>query len=76
VYDSDPVTNPDAERFTSISYDEVLRRNLKVMDSTATALCMDNNIPIIVFDLHGQGNIRRLIEGKEIGTVVQAKEQV
>ena len=76
VYDSDPVTNPGAVRFTSISYDEVLSRNLKVMDSTATALCMDNNIPIIVFDLHGQGNIRRLIEGEEIGTLVQAKEQV
>jgi uridylate kinase len=76
VYDSDPVTNPGAARFKSISYDEVLSRNLKVMDSTATALCMDNNIPIIVFDLHGQGNIRRLIEGGEIGTVVQAKEQV
>jgi uridylate kinase len=76
VYDSDPVTNPEAVRFTSISYDEVLSRNLKVMDSTATALCMDNNIPIIVFDLHGKGNIRRLIEGEEIGTMVQAKEQV
>jgi uridylate kinase len=76
VYDSDPMTNPDAVRFTSISYDEVLSRNLKVMDSTATALCMDNNIPIIVFDLHGKGNIRRLIKGKEIGTMVQAKEQV
>ena len=76
VYDSDPVTNPAAVRFTSISYDEVLSRNLKVMDFTATALCMDNDIPIIVFDLHGKGNIRRLIEGEEIGTMVQAKEQV
>lgn len=76
VYDSDPMTNPDAVRFDSLSYDEVLRQNLKVMDSTAAALCKDNNIPIIVFDLHGKGNIKRVIEGEKIGTTVQAKEQI
>ncbi|MBU1319733.1 MAG: UMP kinase [candidate division Zixibacteria bacterium] len=76
VYDSDPVTNPDAKRFDTISYGDVLNKGLKVMDSTATALCMDNNIPIIVFDLHVKGNIRRVIEGERIGSIVQAGEQV
>jgi len=76
VYDSDPMVNPDAVKFDVISYPEVLERNLKVMDSTATALCMDNGIPIIVFDLNGKGNIRRVIEGEKIGTTVQAKEEV
>jgi len=76
VYDSDPVTNPDAKRFDTISYGDVLSKGLKVMDSTATALCMDNNIPIIVFDLHVKSNIRRVIEGERIGSIVQAGEQV
>jgi len=76
VYDSDPVTNPGAVRFRSISYEEVLGRNLKVMDSAATALCRDNDIPIVVFDLHGKGNLKRIIQGEEVGTTVQAKEHV
>ena len=76
VYDSDPMKNENAKRFDQVSYLEVLQRDLKVMDSTATALCMDNGIPIVVFDLHGKGNIRRVIEGEKIGTTVQAKEQV
>jgi uridylate kinase len=76
VYDSDPVKNPDATRFDFISYSDVLSKNLKVMDSTATALCMDNNIPIVVFDLHVKGNIRRVIEGEKIGSIVRAGEQV
>lgn len=76
VYDCDPVMNPDAVRFESISYSDVLSKNLKVMDSTATALCKDNNIPIIVFDLHVKGNIRRVIEGEKIGSIVRAGEQV
>lgn len=76
VYDSDPETNPQAIRFDRIGYGEVLSRDLKFMDSTATALCRDNGIPIIVFDFRTKGNIRRVIEGEEIGTTVQAKERV
>lgn len=70
VYDSDPVKNPDAVKFDKLSYLEVLSRGLKVMDSTATSLCMDNNIPLIVFNLKEQGNIYRAIMGEPIGTYV------
>lgn len=70
VYDSDPLVNPDAQRFESLSYLEVLSRGLGVMDSTATSLCMDNNIPVIVFDLTKPGNIRRVVMGESIGTYV------
>ena len=76
VYDSDPVVNPNAVRFDTISYEDVLSRNLKVMDAAATALCRENDIPIIVFNLNGEGNIRRVIEGEAIGTTVQAKERI
>lgn len=70
VYDSDPHQNPDAKKFDEISYMEVLSRELHVMDSTATTLCMDNGIPIIVFDLHKQGNINRVLKGEHVGTTV------
>ena len=70
VYDSDPVTNPDAKRFETISYLDVLSKGLHVMDSTATSLCMDNNMPILVFDLTTYGNIDRILRGENIGTVV------
>ncbi|HBV87355.1 UMP kinase [Desulfosporosinus sp.] len=70
VYDSDPMINPDAKRFERLSYLDVLSRGLGVMDSTATSLCMDNNIPVIVFDLTKQGNIRRVVLGESIGTYV------
>lgn len=70
IYDSDPHQNPDAKKFDEISYMEVLSRELHVMDSTATTLCMDNNIPIIVFDLHKQGNIDRVLKGEHVGTTV------
>ncbi|MBP1759154.1 MAG: uridylate kinase [Firmicutes bacterium] len=70
VYDSDPFINPEAQRFESLSYLDVLSRGLGVMDSTATSLCMDNNIPVIVFDLTKQGNIRRVVMGESIGTYV------
>ncbi len=76
VYDSDPVENSDARLFDRISYAEVLERNLKVMDSTATALCKDNNIPIIVFNLHGKGNIRRVVERESIGTAILSRERL
>ncbi|AFM42439.1 uridylate kinase [Desulfosporosinus acidiphilus SJ4] len=70
VYDSDPVKNPQAKKFNSLSYLEVLSKGLGVMDSTATSLCMDNNIPVIVFDLTKDGNIKRVVLGESIGTYV------
>jgi uridylate kinase len=70
VYDSDPVKNPNAVKFDKLSYLEVLSRGLKVMDSTAASLCMDNNIPLIVFNLNGKGNIYKAIMGEPIGTYV------
>ena len=70
IYDSDPMKNPDAKRFERLSYLEVLQKNLKVMDSTAISLCKDNNLPIMVFNMHEKGNIRRAVSGEPIGTVV------
>lgn len=70
VYDSDPLKNPQAKRFDSLSYLDVLSKGLGVMDSTATSLCMDNHIPVIVFDLTKPGNIRRVVIGENIGTFV------
>ena len=70
IYDSDPMKNPDAVKFDELSYLEVLQRNLHVMDSTAISLCRDNNLPILVFNLHEKGNIRRAVMGEKIGTVV------
>ena len=71
VYDSDPVKNPDAKRYDRISYMEVLSQGLNVMDSTATSLCMDNKVPMIVFDLTMQGNIARALTGEDVGTTVE-----
>lgn len=70
VYDSDPAKNPDAKRFDKISYMEVLNRGLSVMDTTATSLCMDNDVPMIVFDLTKQGNIQRALRGEDVGTTI------
>jgi len=70
VYDADPVNNPQAVKFASLDYIDVINRSLGVMDSTAASLCMDNNIPIIVFDLTTEGNILRAVMGEEIGTYV------
>ncbi|NEQ95590.1 MAG: UMP kinase [Cyanothece sp. SIO2G6] len=70
VYDSDPVKNPDACRYETLTYSHVLANELKVMDSTAIALCKDNNIPIMVFNLSVDGNIRRAVMGESIGTIV------
>ena len=71
VYSADPVKDPNAYRFDEISYDEVLARRLQVMDSTATSLAMDNDIPVIVFALKDPENIVRVLRGEEIGTVVK-----
>jgi uridylate kinase len=70
IYTADPVKDPTATRFKQLSYLDVLKKNLKVMDSTAISLCMDNELPIIVFDLHVKGNITRAVLGEEIGTTV------
>jgi uridylate kinase len=70
VYDDDPRRNPAASRFDRISYAEVLARGLKVADATAFTLCMDNDLPIVVFDLLVDGNIGRAVRGEAIGTVV------
>jgi len=70
IYDSDPKKNPDAKRFSKITYLEALQRQLKVMDSTAFSLCMDNKMPIIVFDLFKPHNLRRVVLGEEVGTLV------
>ncbi len=74
VYDKDPVKHPDAQRFHRLSYLEVLQRNLKVMDSTAISLCRDNKLAIVVFDLRTRGNIRRVVQGESIGTLVTDEE--
>lgn len=71
IYDSDPQLNPDAKRFDVVSYLEVLQRGLKVMDSTAISLCMDNQLPIIVFDLNQPGALGDVVSGKAVGTLVR-----
>jgi len=75
VYDSDPKKNATARRYRTLTYMDVLRQNLHVMDSTAISLCMDNKLPIVVFDLTVHGNIRRVVTGSgELGTLVGAAE--
>ncbi len=71
IYSSDPVTDPEAKMIRELSYIDVLRKDLRVMDATAVTLCRDNDIPIIVFNLLKKGNLRRVLEGKKIGTIVQ-----
>lgn len=71
IYDSDPVKNPKAVRFDTISYREALTRDLKVMDATAFAMAMDTKLPIVVFDLHKSGNIRKVIMGEKVGSRVE-----
>ena len=75
VYDSDPKKNPSARRYRTLTYMDVLRQNLHVMDSTSISLCMDNDLPIVVFDLTANGNIWRAVTGSgELGTLVGAAE--
>ena len=71
IYSSDPLKHPAAKKFTTVTYIDMLNRGLGIMDSTAVSLCMDNNLPIVVFNLRGKGNIRKIIEGKKIGTLVR-----
>ncbi|MCA9457977.1 MAG: UMP kinase [Nitrospiraceae bacterium] len=70
IYDADPMTTPSAKRFTELPFLSVLNKSLKVMDATAITLCMDNDLPIIVFDLTSSGNIRKILEGEPVGTIV------
>ena len=74
VYSADPVTDPSAERFERLSYEEVLRRRLQVMDLTAITLCMENRIPIRVFNMQKEGNLARALGGEAIGTLVVADD--
>ncbi len=73
IYSSDPVKNPSAKKYRIVTYIEMLNKGISVMDSTAITLCMENNLPILVFNLRGKGNIRKIIEGKKIGTLVRGK---
>ncbi len=72
VYDSDPKKNSEAKPFEELTFMDVLQKGLKVMDAAAISLCMDNNLPIIVFDIGTSGNLRRLVMGETIGTIVRA----
>jgi uridylate kinase len=71
VYSDDPLKNKKAKFFETLDYIDVLNKNLKVMDSTAISLCMDNNLPIVVFNLNTHGNLKRLMLGETIGTIVK-----
>jgi uridylate kinase len=71
VYSADPEKDPKAIRYDSITFDEVITRNLKIMDQTAFTLCRENNLPIMVFDMNTPGNLKRLVSGEKIGTIIQ-----
>ncbi|MFB4167466.1 UMP kinase [Virgibacillus sp. JSM 102003] len=73
VYSDDPKVNKEAEKYTEISYLEMLNEGLGVMDSTASSLCMDNDIPLIVFSITEEGNIKRVVQGEPIGTTIRGK---
>lgn len=73
VYSADPMKDPNAFRFTRLSYIDVLKKGLQVMDATATSLCMDNGLPIIIFNLTTRGNIKRVVFGEDIGTIIKGE---
>lgn len=70
VYTADPEKDPSAVKYEELTFDEAMARHLKVLDQTAYALCSDGNMPIIVFDINGEGNLRKLVEGRKVGTLV------
>jgi uridylate kinase len=72
IYTADPKTNPDATKFDQITYNDILRLNLRVMDTTAVSLCKDNNMPMMVFSMKEQGNIVRVVGGEKLGSLVTA----
>ena len=71
VYDSDPKTNPSAKKHSSLTYNDVISRNLRVMDTAAIALCRENNVPIVVFDFARAGAVKDIVQGLEVGTTIQ-----
>jgi uridylate kinase len=71
IYDSDPMKNPTARKFDRLTYFEVLQKGLKVMDTTAISLCMDNSLPIIVYNLKAKGGLKKIITGEKVGTMVK-----
>lgn len=73
VYSADPKKDPNAVKFSRLTYIDVLKKGLQVMDATATSLCMDNSLPIIVFDVTTDGNVKRVVFGEEIGTIVKGE---
>lgn len=74
VYSSDPMKDPSAKKYDTVTYIDVLKKGLSIMDSTAISLCMDNNLPIVVFNLRGKGHIRKIIEGRKVGTLVRGND--
>ena len=72
IYDADPVLVKDAKMFDKITYLDIIKRGLKVMDSTAISLCKDNNLPIVIFNLNVHGNIKRVVLGEKVGSLVSA----
>jgi len=73
IYTADPEKDPTATKFNAISFQECVSRNLKVMDMTAFTLCMENNLPIIVFDMNRTGNLKRVVTGENVGTIVNGR---
>ena len=73
VYDSDPEKNPNAKKFDTITFDEVYKKGLKIMDLTATTMCIENNMPVVVFDMDTVGNLKKVINNKQIGTLITNK---
>ena len=71
IYSADPEKDPTATRYTRVTFDEVFQKGLKVMDMTAFTLCNENNLPIVVFDMNKPGNLLKLIQGEELGTLVE-----
>ena len=76
VYDADPFKSKDAKKFARVSFMESIQRRLRIMDSTALSLCMDNNLPVLVFDIFKDGNLKKLIDGETVGTLIDSKEGV
>lgn len=74
VYSSDPMKDSSARKYKTVTYIDVLKKGLSIMDSTAISLCMDNDMPIVVFNLRGKGNIKKILEGKRIGTLVRGND--
>lgn len=71
VYEKDPVTYPDSQKYDRIHYIDVLKKRLKIMDSTAVSLCMDNKMPLVAFNVKTKGNIKRIVQGKKLGTLIE-----